>query len=486
MRSVMCPRPKAHELSAAKREAALLDLGGRWVIHGEEYDLSAFRAHHPGGSTALDLCRGSDATALFEQFHVMTERHRKVLRKFRVRPDGGGGGDGERRSLTSAFHEDIKAMVRDHFGGDAYAGHKASWEHLGHMALVFVAYAVGWAGWWRGDMARGCVLLPVCAWLIMANFAHDGSHHAVSRRPWVNELALLTSSPLLYSYGSWYQQHCASHHLETNDPDRDVDVQHHPFTRWHRSMLRDSASMTGCVNLFWHFTAFLVSTVNMSNVHPWKFVFVPWVQRHVLRVDLPPYFAPDNDLYVDALKAQGKDAPHELAFFKVSGRMIRTGFLDGLRGLASVAAFLASVAFLATPFLRFPPATAAALALLPYVVTSALFFTVTQISHVQEPCQRDPKPTDDFFMRQATTSLDYAVHSELWRFLTGGLNVQAIHHVLPVVNSCHYTKLYPKFFAICEKHGCAPAVAPGILAASYRHLKHVYDLGELYTGPHLE
>ena len=98
----------------------------------------------------------------------------------------------------------------------------------------------------------------------------------------------------------------------------------------------------------------------------------------------------------------------------------------------------------------------------------------------------EAEPTDDFFMRQATTSLDYAVHSELWRFLTGGLNVQAIHHVLPVVNSCHYTKLYPKFFAICEKHGCAPAVAPGILAASYRHLKHVYDLGELYTGPHLE
>ncbi|KAH8084529.1 fatty acid desaturase [Aureococcus anophagefferens] len=478
----MCPRPKAHELLGAKREADLLDEGGLWIIHGEAYDLSAFRERHPGGTTALDLCRGSDATDLFEQFHVMTDLHRAALRKYRV----GGRAPATAAEPYSAFHEDVKAMVRDHFGGRGDA-HKASWEHLGHMAVVFAVYAAGWRGWWAGDVVLGGLVLPVCAWLIMANFAHDGSHHAVSRKPWVNELALLTSSPLLYSYGSWYQQHCASHHLETNDPDSDVDVQHHPFTRWHRSMLRDSASMTGVVNLFWHFTAFLVSTINMSNVHPWKFVFVPWVQRHLLNQELPPYFSPDNDLYCDALKAAGKDAPHELAFFKVSGRMHRQGFMDGWRGGLAVASFLSSVAFLATPYFRFGPARAAALTLLPYLVTSAFFFTVTQISHVQAPCQKDQdRATGDFFKIQATTSLDYGVDSELWRFLTGGLNVQAIHHVLPVVNSCHYTKLYPKFYALCEKHGCAPANRPGILSAGYAHLKHIYDLGELYTGPHVE
>ncbi|EGB09983.1 hypothetical protein AURANDRAFT_2132, partial [Aureococcus anophagefferens] len=403
-----------------------------WIIHGEAYDLSAFRERHPGGTTALDLCRGSDATDLFEQFHVMTDLHRAALRKYRV----GGRAPATAAEPYSAFHEDVKAMVRDHFGGRGDA-HKASWEHLGHMAVVFAVYAAGWRGWWAGDVVLGGLVLPVCAWLIMANFAHDGSHHAVSRKPWVNELALLTSSPLLYSYGSWYQQHCASHHLETNDPDSDVDVQHHPFTRWHRSMLRDSASMTGVVNLFWHFTAFLVSTINMSNVHPWKFV---------------------------------------------SGRMHRQGFMDGWRGGLAVASFLSSVAFLATPYFRFGPARAAALTLLPYLVTSAFFFTVTQISHVQAPCQKDQdRATGDFFKIQATTSLDYGVDSELWRFLTGGLNVQAIHHVLPVVNSCHYTKLYPKFYALCEKHGCAPANRPGILSAGYAHLKHIYDLGELYT-----
>ena len=476
----MCPRPKTSEVAGGGSPSALDDHGGLWTIHGEQYDLRAFRDTHPGGSTALDLCRGSDATNLFEQFHVMNDRHRATMRKYVV-----AAADARPASLApSKLHNELKAMVRDHFKGNPYDGHKASWEHLAHMGAVFAVYAVGWRGWWRGDYVLGGVVLPVCAWLVMANFGHDGSHHAVSRRPWVNECALLTASPLLYSYGSWYQQHCASHHLETNDPDLDVDVQHHPFTRWHRDLLRDKPWMTGAVNLAWHFTAFLVSTINMSNVHSWKFVFVPWVQRHVTKTPLPPFFAPDNEVYCAAEHAAGRDAPHELAFFKVSGRMHRTGFFDGWRGYVAVAAYLSGLVFLATPFFRFGVgARALFFALVPYVVTSALFFTVTQISHVQAPCQ-EPPATDDFFAIQARTSLDYGCDSELWRFLTGGLNVQSIHHVMPGVNSCHYTKLYAKFHAICAKHGCAPETEPGIASAGLRHLKHVYDLGELYAGPH--
>ena len=241
--------------------------------------------------------------------------------------------------------------------------------------------------------------------------------------------------------------------------------------------------MTGALNLMWHFTAFLLSTVNMSLTHPWKFVVVPWVRRNVLGIELARFFASDNDRWAQRRKASKEHAPHELAFFRVSGRVHRTGFFDGWRGLVGVACFLAAVAFVSTPFVRFEWPKAVAFSLGPYVVTSAFFFTVTQISHVQEATQRDGSLDDDFFRVQARTSLDYAVNSELWRFLTGGLNVQSIHHVMPGVCSCHYTKLYPKFYALCSKHGCAPANAVGILEASYLHLKHVYDLGELYRGP---
>ena len=265
------------------------------------------------------MCRGSDATRLFEQFHVMTDKHRKALKKFEVheytRSDSPGGVEDTPppRNERSAFHEDLKAMLRRHFP-DLYDGHKCTYQHAACLGATFAAYAVGWYGWWHGEVYTGVFLLGLCAWLIMANLAHDGSHHAVSRRPWVNEISLLTSSPLLYSYGSWYQQHCASHHLETNDPDLDVDVQHHPFARWERSMWKDH-NLTGVINLLWHFTAFLVSTANMSLTHPWKFVFVPWVRRH-LGLELPAFFGTDNVEWASKQKKAKKHAPHELAFFE--------------------------------------------------------------------------------------------------------------------------------------------------------------------------
>merc|ERR1711907_358201 len=84
-----------------------------------------------------------------------------------------------------------------------------------------------------------------------------------------------------------------------------------------------------------HFTAFLVSTANMSLTHPWKFVVVPWVRRH-LGLELPPFFGADNVEWAAKQKKANKHAPHELAFFRVSGRMHRTGFFDGWRGLLSV------------------------------------------------------------------------------------------------------------------------------------------------------
>ena len=96
------------------------DLNNLWVVHGRRYDLAPFRDVHPGGATALDLCRGSDATRLFEQFHVMTDKHRKALKKFEVheykRTESPGGVEDTPppRNERSAFHEDLKAMLRRH------------------------------------------------------------------------------------------------------------------------------------------------------------------------------------------------------------------------------------------------------------------------------------------------------------------------------------------------------------------------------------
>jgi fatty acid desaturase len=77
---------------------------------------------------------------------------------------------------------------------------------------------------------------------------------------------------------------------------------------------------------------------------------------------------------------------------------------------------------------------------------------------------------------QARTAVDYSSDSHLWRFLTGGLNVQTLHHVLPGVSNCHYTALYPKYEAVCRKHGVQLAQRRGVLHAARTALAHVHSI----------
>ena len=55
-----------------------------WVVHGGQYDLEKYIDHHPGGKEALLLGRGRDCTAMFESYHPFTNKHREVLKKYRV------------------------------------------------------------------------------------------------------------------------------------------------------------------------------------------------------------------------------------------------------------------------------------------------------------------------------------------------------------------------------------------------------------------
>ena len=438
-----------------------------WKIHGKYYDLSTFR--HPGGALAIDLLRGCDATDVFEQFHLFNDNHRRILAKMPAVFEA------DKPTKPSAFHDEVKAMVRNHF--QEKGDHKASWSHLGLIMVVLAAYGMSLVWWWQGKW-RSLGTLPIFAWLLMSNMSHDGSHHAASRLPILNEIWLLAASPLLYSYSSWYMQHCLSHHRYTNDPHLDADLQHHPFAKWHKDAPTVPTPGNAALQMFWHLTAFSLSTLNMSIVHPWKFFVVPLVWG------CNEYFDDDNETTFQNAKKRGKHAPHELAFFRVAGTLLRSGFFTSRRVLFGFLAWFLSLGFLAAAFLRFGLTTKAlAFAFVPYIITSLIFMVVTQISHVQPDCQTpDCTASDDFFQRQARTALDYGIASPLCRFCTGGLNLQSIHHVLPSVSSSHYTALYPAYYAICQKYGCAPQQRSNILHALFTHLLHVASLAK---GPRI-
>lgn len=109
-----------------------------WRIHGKLYNLRAFSKTHPGGSLAIDLVQGMDATNFFEQFHVMNDKHRSVLSRFEVviPVDSWAKASKEKPREPSEFHDDIKAMVRNHFSRRGPKAHKATVKHALLMVRI--------------------------------------------------------------------------------------------------------------------------------------------------------------------------------------------------------------------------------------------------------------------------------------------------------------------------------------------------------------
>lgn len=65
-----------------------------------------------------------------------------------------------------------------------------------------------------------------------------------------------------------------------------------------------------------------------------------------------------------------------------------------------------------------------------------------------------PNPMMGRWIReQVAYTSDFCVDSYGWYLISGGLNMQSIHHVIPGISHSHYTAMYPGFKKVLEKHG---------------------------------
>lgn len=418
------------EITAAK--------GGRllWHLHGAVYDLEDFVAHHPGGEVAIRLAQGeADATALFESYHVFSAAHKRTLDKYRV------ASSTEPNRVESSFRSDLEAMLTEHFGSSHRSSRRATPARLQLIALLLLATVACLVGWAR-DSLVAMLCLPVVAWFLAVNCSHDGSHFNLGS-PWLNMLAVYTAVPLTYNPMTWYHQHVVSHHIDCNVVGADVDLQHFAPLRL---SVHDNLPKQG------HHT--LLDYLKILAVGLHLCFGVPLFAAGLL----------DRDFYE-------KQYGHYIQMPAALKPMLRFRLLN-LVGPAAV------VAFVAFPFFACSSTPRAALfALIPLAISSLIFLAVTQSSHVQ-PEVHDPaiNAEPDFFKRQARGAVDYQTTSVLWGVLTGGLNAQSLHHVLPHVNSCHYPALYPKFERVCNAHGIVLHKRSSLWGAMKTSMRYVWNL----------
>ena len=543
---------------------------GVWRIHGRDYDLSSWVDEHPGGSMMILLGKGTDCTILFETYHTFNEP-RKRLRGFDVTPDGLKP---EVVACPSPFLVDVRSMVKQYFEGASLSpkrrgrversAHKASVVQLLLMILLLIGEGAATYWWLTSGLLGAGFVAGFCGYLLMVNLGHDASHGALTRYPWINMLAHFAgNAPYVNGHASWSLQHVVSHHQHTNEVGVDVDAHHFPFARWHRQVapeINGGRTCGGWHNVFWHLITYLASTISMCIVHPIHFVFVPLFWAVWCR-GLPKAFRGGLNSAVSPRHGiLGCPQPSfDSAFEKVAGTFARERVLlhNPLWLVGNLLIWLTSLALLLTPlaltagwgggifdiypYRPFRTAAvdngdaetpimcllrwlyAAMLALAPWGASSVAFMTATQISHIQEVCQKESTLCEPCpYKRQALTSLDHSTGSRIGHFLTGGLNLQvctprsqnvplrsiparpcrlpaspaqlrcaprslpacfpflhlqSVHHCMPSISLVHYPAIYPLFREVCKKHDCLPMDTGSMVFAIMSHWSYVYQLG---------
>jgi len=467
-----------------------------FAVRGVVYNVTDWIDRHPGGADVLVLNAGRDATTLFECYHPFGKSH-ELLRKYAVATLI----DTELPTFPpmSRFYLTLKRRVYDHLASKGLSTKSAPLTVAVGFAYVFglfASYAAGimalehastLAGLAAASLqALGVLLILVAGWcsaMVCLVPTHEGSHVALTHRPWMWRLLGAT---LDFSNGcslySWLHQHFLGHHPYTNLGDVDPDVHtNEPDVR------RIKASQTE------------------STRYRWQYLYVPVLYGLLaakFRInDLQMYFS----LHSNGRIRMNDPEPFHVALFYFGKvwlffyRFVLPPLLLGLQSvprvvfaallLDLVASYYLSIAFQVNhvvsnaqwPVVRPAPADDAPL---PPNATDTDFSALSTAAADTADAPTLPSVRTrsayvdmDWAVMQIVTTIDYA-HGSWWTTkLTGALNHQAVHHLLPEISQAHYMEIAPVVRQTCAEFNVPYVVLPTFWDAFKAHINHLRTLG---------
>ncbi|MCO4744888.1 MAG: fatty acid desaturase [Proteobacteria bacterium] len=413
-----------------------------WFIHGKRYDLREYMDKHPAGRLPLELTQGRDSTELYESYHSLCKRPKKMLKRFEV-TDAPSGCPHHKSPFNwdeTPFYDDLKSRVIAHFKAQGRHAHKTPWQgwmlHATWTTLAVLSFAAWALGhWWA------LITLPLFYWLGPSNMMHTGNHFALSTKPWVNQLGGLIGAAHI-APATWHRQHNIGHHAYTNINGLDPDLNHFQHTE---------VPMPG---------------FRLSPDQPWmgKYVWHRWAMAaQAMMTTMGPSLLNTPEYLIDGTMA--KTVPY---LFRS-----RTEVLTHVVGRLAVV----GVCFV-LPFFLFSPAKAAVFAFVPLALHGLLYFAFSQVSHVNARCVPSNAEPIEWAVHQVGTCQDYSMKSRLWNQLSIGLNNQVVHHLFPQVAPWHYPALAEIIEQTCRDHGVDYGTSRNWLHAFQQLLDHVAGLND--------
>jgi linoleoyl-CoA desaturase len=302
-------------------------------------------------------------------------------------------------------------------------------------SVASYVFLVFWAtnGW--SALAAGTTLALALVG-IGFNVQHDGNHGTFSRRPWVNRLAGFTLDLMGASSYFWKDKHNHNHHVYTNIPHEDADINLGPMAR-------------------------------LSVDHPWHW----WHRYQHLYLWVLYTFVHLRYLYSDIQR---------LAFGKNDG--LSAGYPKGadLAWLLGGKAFFFTVAFV-IPLMRHTTGHVIGTYVLVSMAMGLIFSVVFQLAHtvdvVEHPVEADLSHRPEWVIHQIETTANFATGSRLATFMLGGLNYQREHHLYPRVAHVHYPALAHLVREVCAEHGVPCRENRTLLDALRSHYRFVRQMG---------
>jgi fatty acid desaturase len=354
--------------------------------------------------------------------------------------------------VVTDYFEEVRGPNRKHIPLNQFT--KAPW-HRWVMSFVFlVAFYSCCYNMFVNESWLAMFAAPFTGWLLAANYWHDALHFALSTRWYVNQFSPYLF-PFFMSPFMWLHQHTIGHHVHTNDPLRDPDVNAAP------QFIRLSAFQK------------MYPVHKMQKNRAWT-VFLWSIATSTLKPLLRDHISRAEGWY-------GSCVP--LVFSSPLRKTIHIMGRFTVLCLMSVWPY-----FKIADWTLYGVFKAHCFAWIPAMMFSVLFVGNAQINHLNEANEHESSESNDFFIHQAQTSSSYATESYLAFVLSGGLNLQIEHHLLPGINHYHLYWMSPKIRQVCEKHNVVYTKMKNFAEALEMHLQYNEQMaeGEMKTNERMK
>lgn len=279
-------------------------------------------------------------------------------------------------------------------------------------------------------------LLALSSLIFCLSVFHDASH-GIFKSSKISQF-IAFSIGCLFGISSilWHDKHVKKHHAYTNVFGKDTDIytgglfRLHKFDTWQKK------------HRFQHFYA----------VPLYSLLLLKWI-----------YFDDFHSIIINRYHYKRKK------YFLCIGEVLLTRITHILFFLVLPSFYFSSLSYQLYSYLI--------IQLTMGVILSIIF----QLAHINNKTTfhttSDAK-NENHFLDQLSSTADFAPDNKFMIWVTGGLNMQVVHHLFPYITHMNYSIIQPLVKLFCQKHGLQYNEYPSFFLAFKEHLYYLKSLSK--------